>query len=97
QLKAALAEQSTTLDRVLKAEVHLAHATDFYEFKLVWREFFPQDPPARTTIEVGETLPFRGARINIDAVALAGDSKLERQVLRDSELADPIEAEAASL
>src|SRR6516225_7413522 len=97
QLKDVLAEQGTTIDRVLKAEVHLAHADDFYEFKLVWREFFPKDPPARTTIEIGETLPFRAVRINMDAIALAGDSKLERQILRDPELADPIEAEAASL
>jgi enamine deaminase RidA (YjgF/YER057c/UK114 family) len=97
QLKDVLAEQGTTLERVLKAEVHLAHAADFYEFKLVWREFFPKDPPARTTIEIGETLPFHGARINMDAIAVAGDSKLERQILRDPELADPVEAEAASL
>ncbi len=62
QLKAVLDEQGTTLDRALKAEVHLAAAADFFEFKRVWREFFPKDPPARTTIEVGETFPIPGAR-----------------------------------
>jgi enamine deaminase RidA (YjgF/YER057c/UK114 family) len=97
QLKAVLAEQGTTLDRLLKAEVHLAAADDFYEFKRVWREFFPKDPPARTTIEVGDSFPIRGVRLNLDAVALAGDSKLERQVLRDPETTDPLEAEWASL
>jgi len=97
QLKDILHEQGTTLDRVLKAEVHLAEAADFHEFKLVWREFFSKDPPARTTIEVGDTFPFPGARLNVDAIALAGDSKLTRQVLRDPEIADPLEAEWASL
>jgi|EndMetStandDraft_8_1072994.scaffolds.fasta_scaffold02436_2 enamine deaminase RidA (YjgF/YER057c/UK114 family) len=94
-LKAILKEHGSSLDRVLKAEVHLVDAADFYEFKLVWREYFPKEPPARTTVEVGDTLPFPGARLNLDVVALAGDSKLERQVLRDPEGPDPIEAEAA--
>jgi 2-iminobutanoate/2-iminopropanoate deaminase len=95
-LKAVLGEHGSSLDRVLKAEVHLADAVDFYEFKLVWREYFPKDPPARTTVEIGDTLPFRGARLNLDVVALAGDSRLERQVLRDPGGPDPLDAEWAS-
>src|SRR4051812_13311409 len=95
-LKAVLKQHGSSLERVLKAEVHLADAADFYEFKLAWREAFPNDPPARTTIEVGDTLPFRGARLNLDVVALAGDSKLQRQVLRDPQGPDPLEAEWAS-
>ena len=71
QLKSILAESGSSLDRVLKADVHLTDPADFYEFKLVWREFFPKDPPARTTVEVGDTFPFHNARLNIDAVALA--------------------------
>ena len=94
-LKAILKEHKTPLDRVLKAEVHLAAPEDFYEFKLVWREYFPSDPPARTTVEVGDTFPFRGVRLSLDAVALAGASKLERQVLRDPDGPDPMETEAA--
>jgi 2-iminobutanoate/2-iminopropanoate deaminase len=95
-LKTILEEHGSSLDRLLKAEVHLVDAADFYEFKLVWREYFPNDPPARTAVEVGDTLPFRGARLNLDVVALAGDSKLERQALRDPEGPDPLAAEAAS-
>lgn len=91
-----LKEQGSSLDRVLKVEAHLADAADFYEFKLVWREYFPKDPPARTSIEVGDTLPFRGACLNLDAVALAGDSRVKRQVLRDPGGPDPLPAEAAS-
>jgi 2-iminobutanoate/2-iminopropanoate deaminase len=95
-LAQVLTEAGASLDRVLKADVHLVDAADFYEFKLVWREYFPATPPARTTVEVGDTLPFHSARLNIDAVALASDSRLERQVLRDPEGADPVEAEGAS-
>ena len=92
----ALSQAGASLDRVLKADVHLVDTADFYEFKLVWNEYFPSMPPARTTVEVGDTLPFHGARLNIDAVALASDSRLERQVLRDPEGSDPVEAEGAA-
>jgi enamine deaminase RidA (YjgF/YER057c/UK114 family) len=95
-LKTVLAESGSSLERVLKADVHLVDPADFYEFKLVWRAYFPKDPPARTTVEVGDTLPFHGARLNIDAVALADDSKHKHQVLKDPDGPDPLEAEWAS-
>jgi enamine deaminase RidA (YjgF/YER057c/UK114 family) len=94
-LEKLLNEHKTSLDRVLKVSVQLASAADFYEFKIVWQEYFRKDPPARTTVEVGDTLPFRGARISIDAIALAGDSMLERQVLHDPDGTDPLPAEWA--
>ena len=63
-LKSTLEELKSSLALVLKADVHLASASDFYEFKLVWREFFPSNPPARLAIEVGETFPFQ-ARLSM--------------------------------
>lgn len=95
-LKTTLADAGGSLERVLKVDVHLADPADFFEFKLVWREYFPAEPPARTTVEVGDTLPFRGARISIDAVALASDAAIERIVLRDPDGPDPLGAEWAS-
>src|SRR5215471_3876350 len=95
-LKKVFAEAGGSMERVLKADVHLVDPADFYEFKLVWNEYFPSNPPARTTVEIGDTLPFHGARLNIDAVALASDSSFKREVLSDPEGADPIEAEGAS-
>ena len=95
-LKSVLGDFKSIPERVLKVDVHLADAHDFLEFKRVWKEFFPKDPPARTTVEVGDTLPFPGARLCLDAVALAGDSKLARQVLADPEGSDPLPTEWAS-
>jgi enamine deaminase RidA (YjgF/YER057c/UK114 family) len=94
-LKTALGDFGSNLDRVLKVDVQLVDPDDFLEFKRVWQEFFPKDPPARTTIEVGDTLPFPGARLNLDAVALAGDSTLKREVLTDPEGSDPMPSEWA--
>ena len=96
QLAATLKAAGSSLERVLKADVHLADAADYYEFKRVWREYFPKNPPARTTVEVGDTLPFSGTRLSLDAVALANDLKLQAQVLNDPESNDALEAEWAS-
>ncbi|HZE58985.1 MAG TPA: RidA family protein, partial [Burkholderiales bacterium] len=95
-LKSVLRNCGSSLERVLKADVHLADAVELNEFKRVWKEYFPANPPARATVEVGDTLPFPGARLSLDAVALSGDSKLQRQVLSDPEGSDPLAVEWAS-
>jgi enamine deaminase RidA (YjgF/YER057c/UK114 family) len=95
-LKDILAELQSALALVIKVDIHLAFACDFYEFKSVWREFFPTDPPARTTIEVGDTFPFSGVRISLDAVAIVADGKLGRQTLVDPKGPSSLEAEWAS-
>jgi hypothetical protein len=78
-LKSILEELDSSLAQVLKVDVHLASASDFYKFEFIWREFFPSDPPARLTIEVGDTFPIPGALINLDAVAIVSDSKFKRE------------------
>ena len=95
-LKSVLRDGGSSLERVLKADVHLADAAELNEFKRVWKEYFQANPPARATVEVGDTLPFPGARLSLDAVALSGDSKLQRQVLSDPEGSDPLPVEWAS-
>src|SRR5581483_9013777 len=96
-LEAALDEAGTTLDRVLKVELYLADPEDFAELKHVYRSAFPTDPPARTTIVVGDEHPVAGALLNLHAVALAGDSPHERVVVHADDVPDPLEAEHASL
>jgi len=95
-LKIVLGDFKSDLGSVLKVEVHLVDAHDFIEFKRVWKEYFPKEPPARTTVEVGDTLPFPNSLLCIDAVALAGNSKLVRQALNDPEGDDSLTAEWAS-
>lgn len=56
------------LDQVVKTTVFLADIMDFAAFNAVYSEFFPQDPPARTTVQAGG-LPI-GALIEVEAVAL---------------------------
>jgi 2-iminobutanoate/2-iminopropanoate deaminase len=67
-LKAILAATSLTLKDVVKTTVYLADLADFKEMNRTYAEFFPDHPPARTTIQAA-ALP-RGVAIEIDAIAL---------------------------
>ena len=92
-LKEVLAEAGTSLERTLKVEAYLSDLADFYEFKLVWREYFPKEPPVRTTVAVGDEHIIPGCRLNLHAIALAGDSSYQRQTIRVSDVPDPMQAE----
>lgn len=56
------------LDKVVKANVYLADIADFNAMNETYATFFPSDPPARTTFQVG-ALPM-GALIEIETVAV---------------------------
>ncbi len=60
-----------TLGDVVKTTVYLADMADFAAMNEVYGRAFASDPPARTTIAAAG-LP-KGARIEIDAVALGRD------------------------
>ncbi len=70
-LQAVLAAAGLTLKDVVKTTVFLADMADFAEMNRVYGEFFPKDPPARSTIQVG-ALP-RQAMVEIEAVAFRKD------------------------
>jgi 2-iminobutanoate/2-iminopropanoate deaminase len=96
-LKSILKEMDSDLSLVLKVEVNVVDPDEFYEFKLVWNEYFPENPPARTTVEVGDNLPFPGSRLSIDAVALSADSDHGHEALQDPENVDAaLKVEGAS-
>ena len=67
-LKAILTAAGTGLDRVVKTTVFLQNMGDFATMNAIYAEYFPNDPPARSTVEVAK-LPI-GALVEIEAVAL---------------------------
>ena len=67
-IKGVLEAAGSGMDKVVKTTVFLADINDFAEFNTVYAEFFPQSPPARTTVQAGG-LPV-GALVEIEAVAL---------------------------
>ncbi|HMO50905.1 MAG TPA: RidA family protein [Kiritimatiellia bacterium] len=71
-LKAILEAAGSGLDRVIKTTVFLADLADFGTMNGIYETYFPgSTAPARSTIQVAR-LP-KDARIEIEAVALAGD------------------------
>ena len=67
-LKAVLGAAGLSLTDVVKTTVFLADMADFAEMNRVYAEFFPEEPPARSTFQVA-ALP-RNASVEIEAVAL---------------------------
>ena len=56
------------MEQVVKTTVYLKEMNDFAAMNGVYAEFFPENPPARSTVEAAG-LP-KGALIEIEAVAL---------------------------
>lgn len=69
-LNHVLQAAGSSLARALKVTVYLTDISEFAAMNEVYREFFPTEPPARTTVGVA-ALARPGCRIEIDLVALA--------------------------
>ncbi len=67
-LKGILEAAGSSLGRVVKTTVFLTDFANFAAMNAVYAEFFPSDPPARSTVEVGPLA--KGALLEIEAVAL---------------------------
>jgi 2-iminobutanoate/2-iminopropanoate deaminase len=70
-LKAVLEAAGSSLDQVVKTTVFLADMKEFSEMNEVYAKFFSGPPPARATVAAAG-LP-RGARVEIEVVALVGE------------------------
>ncbi len=68
-LSTLLADIGSDLQAVVKTTVFLADMAEFAAFNEVYAEYFPTDPPARSTVQVA-ALPL-GARIEVEAIVLA--------------------------
>ena len=70
-LEAVLKAGSSCLAHVVKTTVFLQDMGEFARMNAVYAEFFPEDPPARSAVQVA-ALPL-GGRIEIEAVAVTCD------------------------
>lgn len=70
-LKAILEAANLTMKDVVKTTVFLADMADFAEMNRVYGEFFPSEPPARSTVQVSAMA--RNAAVEIEAVAVRKD------------------------
>jgi 2-iminobutanoate/2-iminopropanoate deaminase len=68
-LEAILKAAGSGLDKVVRTGVYLKDMGEFAAMNEVYARFFPQNAPARATVEVAR-LP-KDVRVEIDAIALA--------------------------
>jgi 2-iminobutanoate/2-iminopropanoate deaminase len=69
-LRVVLEAAGTDLRGVLKVNAYLTDLTRFADFNEVYREFFPSDPPARTTVATG----LLGILVEVDCIAVIPQS-----------------------
>ena len=67
-LKHVLEKADSGLNFIVKTTVFLQDLGDFAKMNAVYAEFFPEHPPARSTVQVAG-LP-KGALVEIECVAL---------------------------
>ena len=63
-----LKDSGSGMDAIVKTTVFLRDMGDFPKMNAVYAEFFPENPPARSTVQVA-SLPKNGA-VEIEAIAL---------------------------
>lgn len=72
-LKQVLEAANSGLNYVVKTTVFLRDMADFPKMNAIYAEFFPENPPARSTVAV-KTLP-KDVALEIEAVALVAPGK----------------------
>lgn len=70
-----LTASGSSVENVVKVNLYLAHMSDFEDVNEAYSEFFPANPPARTTIQAAR-LP-KGALVEVEAIALVSESSEE--------------------
>jgi len=67
-IKHILEDAGSSLDWVVKTTVYLRDMADFSRMNMIYAEFFIENPPARSTVQVA-ALP-KNAAVEIEAIAL---------------------------
>ena len=65
-----LAQGGVAFDRVIKTTCFLADMNDFAAFNGVYARYFPENPPARSCVQVA-ALPM-GAKVEVEVIAVQG-------------------------
>lgn len=63
-LSAILAEAGTAFDKMVKCSIFVKNMNDFDRINKVYGNFFPENPPARETVEVGNLPKFVNVEIS---------------------------------
>jgi 2-iminobutanoate/2-iminopropanoate deaminase len=73
-LKAVLDAAGSSLDRVVKVTIYMVDLGELPEMNAIFSQYFPVDPPARTTFQCARLVA--DARVEIEAVAMTSTGGL---------------------
>lgn len=65
-LQAVAQAAGTSLENTLKTTIYITDMNDFKEVNITYANYFPNDPPARSTVEVANLAV--GAKVEIEAI-----------------------------
>ena len=68
KIKAIVEAAGTKMENVVKCTVFLVNGADFQGMNQAYREFWPKDPPTRSTVVVA-ALVSQGAKLEIECLA----------------------------
>jgi len=77
-----LRAEAMTFDSIVKSTIFLTTLDDFQTVNETYGSYFKQDPPAHSTVQV-PALPI-GARVEIEAIAVADGSASDGQTVADT-------------
>ena len=66
-MKAVLEAAGSSLEKAVKVTIFMTDLSEMIEMNNVFNEYFPENPPARTTLAVKELVA--GARVEIEVAA----------------------------
>ena len=81
-ITAVLKAEGLTFENIAKMTIFLVDLADFQTVNEIYGSYFKQAPPARSTVQVA-ALP-KGARVEIDAIAVAGNEGSSSEVAADT-------------
>src|SRR5712692_5178271 len=81
-ITAVLKAEGLTFENIAKTTIFLVDLADFQTVNEIYGSYFKQAPPARSTVQVA-ALP-KGARVEIEAIAVAGNGSSSTEVAADT-------------
>lgn len=76
RIRGILKQADVGLEAIVKVSVWITDKADFPAFNNIYREYFPNNPPARSTVVSDLLIP--GAKVEIEATAHAGIQQVSR-------------------
>ena len=81
-ITAVLQAEGVSLESIVKTTIFLTDLADFQAVNEIYGSYFKQAPPARSTVQV-PALP-KGARVEIEAIAVADQGGMSGQAVSDT-------------